>query len=59
MGCFSGSTASAVVTTEPDIANANPQMIAKALLSERLSVMGCLAAFPLGNIDNIDLRRTL
>src|SRR6266853_6812655 len=41
MGCFSGSTAFAVVTTEPDITNANPQMIAKTLLAVRLSVMGC------------------
>jgi hypothetical protein len=40
-GCFSGSTPSAVLATEIEIAN--PQMIANAFLYTRLSFMGSLA----------------
>src|SRR5215471_16167822 len=41
MGCFSGSTAAAVRTTEPDITSANPQIAAKTFLYGGSHSWGC------------------
>jgi hypothetical protein len=45
MGCFSGSTASAIATTPPGTTNANPQMIAKVFLKARLSAIDVWRSF--------------